>query len=311
VVIVLLDVASLPAIMAVTLLAGLAHAVENPTRRSFMREIVGPELIHNAVGLNSTIMSTARVVGPSVGGLLIAQFGYAAPFLVNGVTYVVMVIALAAMDTTTIAATQPLARRRGQLREGFRYAWSTLELRTPLAMTAIIATLAYNFTVLIPLLGRDTLDSSVTTVSFLFAAASIGTLAGSIRVAAARSVTERTAVVAALAFGVTLMTVAAAPTVQVAAVTLVVMGFASSGFMVSSNALVQSAAAEHMQGRVAAIYTAVFLGSYALGAPVVGAVAEYMSPRGSFVLGGTASILAGVLGFHWSGRTARRARMAE
>ena len=140
-------------------LLGFVNVVDNPARQTFVLEMVGRDDLPNAVSLNSVVMNSSRVVGPAIGGVLIEAFGIAPCFYINAASYVAVIVALSMMDTSLLHRLPTVERAKGQLREGFRYAWSEPLVRIPLLMMAVIGTLAFNFQVVIPLMATKTFDA--------------------------------------------------------------------------------------------------------------------------------------------------------
>ena len=129
---------------------------DNPARQTFVIEMVGKDDLPNAVSLNSIVMNGARVIGPAIGGVLIATVGLGVCFLANAASYVAVIVALMLMRRSDLQPAQRVARAKGQLREGLRYAWRTPNLRDPLMLVFVVGLLAYNFTVILPLLAQET-----------------------------------------------------------------------------------------------------------------------------------------------------------
>src|SRR5207253_3049588 len=144
-------------------LMGLVNAVDNPTRQSFVIEMVGPDRVVNAVSLNSVIVQSARIVGPAVAGLLIAGFGVVPCFAINALTFVAMILALSRMDPRGLHAAPIAAPQRGAIRAGLRYVRATPELAVPLALMALVGTLGFNFQVVLPLLAKFSFDGGAMT----------------------------------------------------------------------------------------------------------------------------------------------------
>ena len=136
-------------------LLGFVNVIDNPARQTFVLEMVGRDDLPNAVSLNSVVMNSSRVVGPAIAGVLIAAFGIAPCFFVNAASYVAVIVALSMMDTSLLHRNPTVERAKGQLREGFRYAWSEPLVRIPLLMMAVIGTLAFNFQVVLPAHGDE------------------------------------------------------------------------------------------------------------------------------------------------------------
>jgi MFS family permease len=276
---------------------GCVTAVDNPARQSFVVEMVGGDRVVNAVALNSVIVHTARILGPAAAGAVIALIGVGTCFLVNAFSFLAMIVALRAMDPARLQS-PPLAPRRasGQLRLALRYVRHTPELLIPLAMMALVGTLAYNFQVLLPLLAHFTWHGTAATYTALAVAMGLGSVAGALAAGARGKVGPRLLVAAAAAFGVCLMLVAAAPTLPLQLAALVPLGGISVTFAAGVNSSLQLLVEPAMRGRVMALYSVVFLGSTPIGAPIVGWIAEVAGPRAALLLGAAAALIAALAG---------------
>ncbi len=135
---------------------GVVNLFDNPARQTFVFELVGNDLLPNAVSLNSVLINSARVIGPAIGGVLIVTLGVAACFMVNAASYAAVIVALAMMRASELHRRPGVARAKGQVREGLRYVWATPDLRVPLLAMAIVGVFAFNFTVTLPLLAKFT-----------------------------------------------------------------------------------------------------------------------------------------------------------
>jgi MFS family permease len=141
-------------VYGLALALGMVNVFDNPARQSFVTELVGRDNVINAVGLNSAVFTGARVIGPAIAGILITFVGTGYCFLYNGFSYFPVVFALALMRTSELHRLVPMPRAKGQIREGFRYAWERPELRFPLLLMLVVGLLAFNFSVLLPLMAR-------------------------------------------------------------------------------------------------------------------------------------------------------------
>jgi MFS family permease len=280
-------------VYALVFARGAVNAVDNPTRQSFVTEMVGSERVVNAVGLNSALIHAARIFGPAIAGVLIATLGVATCFLLNSLTFAAMILALRAMDPRQLQPAPPAARRRGALRATLGHVAGTPALAVPLAMMAVVGTLGFNFQVILPVFARFTFDGDASTYTLLAIAMAAGALAGSLFTSTRRSVSGSYLVLSALAFGALAATVAAAPTLALAALLLVPLGAASVAFAAGANARLQLSAEPSMRGRVMALYSMVFLGSTPIGAPVAGWLSEALSPRAALLLTAIAGLAAG------------------
>ena len=286
----------LGALYAVAVFGGVCMAFDNPARRSFVVEMVPPEQVNNAVSLNSALMTSSRVIGPALAGLLVSTVGYGWAFLGDGLSYIAVLAGLWMMRTSELRPAPVAQRARGQVREGLRYVRSVPELFVPLVMMGVVGTLSYNFQTVFPLFVTRDLDGSDATFTALFSVVSIGSLAGALITARRTDSGVRRVSLAALAYGVAMAMMSVAPNVGVAIPLGIVLGVASITFLVSSTAIVQMRAAPEMRGRVLALQAMLFLGSTPVGGPIVGGVAERFGARYSIALGAAAALGAGLWG---------------
>ncbi len=283
-------------VYALSLASGAVTAVDNPARQSFYVELVGEEHLTNAISLNSSVFTGTRILGSALAGYLIHAAGLSAAFLIDGVTYLAVVAALAAMRTDEMYEQRRSTRESGHLSEGLRYVWNSPALRRPLVLMTIVFTFSFNFMVLIPLEARRTFGGDARTLGLLSAAAGLGMFAGAIGMASRGShpTPRRLATFIAL-FGAFLVVEGLAPTLTSAYVAMVPLGVAGMLFAITANSTLQFAARPEMRGRVMALYGVVFLGSTPIGSPLAGWVAESFGVRSAFVAGGLAAFLVGAV----------------
>lgn len=284
--------ASVPVIFALAAVHGVLNAFDNPARRSFVVEMVADADLPNAVSLNSAVMTGSRVFGPALAGALVVAVGYGWPFVLDGLSYLAVIAGLVLMRPAELNRTAPTPRARGQVREGLRYIRSEAELFVPLVMMAIVGTLAFNFSVTVPLLVSGPLHGDETTFTLLFSVVSLGSLVGALATARRTEITHRHLVVGATTFGLSMLALAAAPTLPAAYAIGFVVGLGSISFLTSSTAIVQLLAGPEYRGRVLAIQGMVFLGSTPIGGPLVGWVSDTAGPRAGIALGGLACLAA-------------------
>jgi MFS family permease len=282
-------------IVALAFALGVTTAVDNPARQAFAQEMVGPSRVRNAVTLNSILVNTARAVGPAAAGILIATAGTGVCFLINAVSYIAVLAALMSMDVSELRPSPRAERARGQVREGLAYVAHTPDLLVPLIMLALVGTLTYEFSVVLPLLAKA-FGGGPGTYGLLTSAMGAGAIVGGLLVAGRGATGLRPLTSAAAMFGTAVLITAAAPTPIVAAAALVVVGGTSIAFLATGNSTLQLAADPRFRGRVMALWAVAFLGSTPLGAPIIGAVSEYISPRGGLVVGGVACLAAAAIG---------------
>jgi len=271
---------------------GIVTMLDNPARRAFVFEMVGPDHVPNAVGLSSGVFTLSRVVGPALAGVTIALVGVGACFLVNAASYIAAVAAFVLMRPEEFYETGRVPRERGQLRQGLAYVRHTPALLIPLLMVAVIGTFSYNFRVVLPLMAQRVFGGDAGLFSALYSVMSAGAVVGAL-FAAHHSHASRTLIVgSALAFGAAMTGAALAPTLPMELALLVVVGAAGVLFTSAANSVLMLEAAPEMRGRVMALYTVAFLGSTPIGGPIVGLVSQVLGARAGLGLGALAALAA-------------------
>lgn len=271
---------------------GTVNAVDNPTRQSFVIEMVGADRVVNAVSLNSVIVQSARIVGPAVAGILIAVFGVVPCFGINALTFIAMIVALWGMDTRRLHSAPVAEREPGAIRAGLRYVLRTPELLVPLALMALVGTLGFNFQVVLPLLAKFSFGGGATTYAVLVSAMGVGSIAGALVNGHNGRTGPRLIAGGALAFGVLALLSAAMPTLALEIPILALLGAAAVTFAATINSTLQLAVSPEMRGRVMALYSVVFLGSTPFGAPLTGWLAQSYDPRVALLLAGVSGLAA-------------------
>jgi MFS family permease len=271
---------------------GSVNAIDNPTRQSFVIEMVGPDRVVNAVSLNSVIVQAARIVGPALAGILIATVGVVPCFALNALTFVAMILALWRMDPARLHAAPPAEHEPGAIRAGLRYVLRTPELMVPLALMALVGTLGFNFQVVLPLLAKFSFESGAMTYATLVSAMAVGSIVGAL-VNGHRGRTGPTLIAGgALAFGVAALLSAAMPSLAFEVPALMLLGAASVTFAATINSTLQLAVSPEMRGRVMALYSVVFLGSTPIGGPLAGWLAQSYDPRVALLLAAASGLFA-------------------
>jgi len=291
-------------------LLGLNNAFENPSRQSFMLELVGPEHLRNAVSLNSVMVSCARAIGPAIAGLLIAGVGDGVCFLLNAASFVAVVASLVTMDRSALNPTEPTPRAKGQLREGLRYVRRTPALAIPLLMMGAAGCLAYEFQVSLPVMASRGLDVGATGYGFMTAAMGVGAVLGGLLMAARGKTGLRPLIVASCAFGVALALAALAPDLPLELAALAFAGGASITFMSTGNSTLQLTAEPAMRGRVMSLWFVAFQGSTPIGAPIVGLVTAALGARAGLGLAAVTCLVVGALGLATLRRLSGASRLA-
>ncbi len=278
---------------------GAVTAVDNPSRQTFVMEMVGPADIANAVTLNSVVVNAARAIGPAIGGVIIATVGIGECFVVNGFSYLAVIIALVLIRPGELHESARSARAPGQLRQGFSYAWNTHTLRVTLVMLAIIGTFTYEFTTTLPLLSEFTFGAGSSGLATMTALMGLGAVVGGLVVASSGPPTARRLVAVAGTFGSLVLLVAVMPTIGLVFVVMPFVGAASVAVISLSNATLQLNSDPKLRGRVMAIFSMALIGSTPIGGPLMGWIGENISARVSLLIGGSAAIVAALYGW-WS-----------
>ena len=204
------------AFYVVALAGGFMLAFDNPARRSFVAEMVPEDEVQNAVTLNSALMTSSRVIGPAIAGMLVVTVGFGWCFLIDAVSYLAVIASLLMMRRADLRQPPVVARARGQLRAALRYIRDVPDLWIPLVMMTVIGTLTFNFAVVIPLFVEHTLHGSNGSFTLLYSVLSVGSVIGALAAAQIRVLDTRHVVYAAFAFGAAMFVLAAAPTLLTA-----------------------------------------------------------------------------------------------
>ena len=293
----LLGIAQPWMIFLAVFLFGAVNCVDNPTRQSFVIEMVGPDRLVNAVSLNSVIIETARIIGPAFAGVIIAAFGVVPCFAINLFTFVAMIGALWSMDPRALSSPPPAVRKPGAIREGLRHVRRTPELAVPLALMALVGTLGFNFQVALPLLAKFSFGGGAGSYAVLVCAMGAGSIVAAVVNGNQGKTGSRVIAAASLAFGFAALLAAAMPDLIFEALTLAALGAAAVIFVSAVNSTIQLAVSAEMRGRVMALFSIVFLGSTPIGGPLTGWLAETYNPRLTLILAGISG-----LGAAWAAR---------
>ena len=291
-------------IVVLALLFGAFSAVDNPARQAFVAEVVGRDLLRDAVTLNSTSVNVARVIGPTIAAVLVDTIGIGWCFVANAVSFGFVIASLLRLDVRGLHPAVPASRGRGQLRQGLRYAAGVPAIARPLLMMALIGTFTFEFEVSLPLLATTTFHGTATAYSWLLGAFGAGAVAGGLY--AARS--ARTGVTrlswAALAYAIAVGLLALAPTLPTAVAACVLVGAATVTFLTTGNSTIQLASEPGYRGRVTALWSMALIGSTPVGSPIIGGISDAAGPRYALALGAGACLVAAVIG-RWPGGARR------
>ena len=276
---------------------GVINAFDTPARQAFVVTMIEDRAdLPNAIALNSSMVNGSRIIGPSIGGAMIAAVGEGWCFLLDALSYVAVIASLLAMRVPATSRPRGDTRLRDELGAGFRYVTGSVPIRTLLLLLAFVSTMGMPYTVLMPAIATRALHGGPHTLGFLMTASGLGALAGAFFLASRESVLGlgRSILIATATFGVGLIAFAQARTLWVALLCLPLVG---GGMMIATagtNTIVQTIVDEEMRGRVMAFYTMAFLGSAPIGSLIAGVLASRIGPQGTVLLGGIACVGAGV-----------------
>ena len=288
-------------VVVLGLLFGTLSAIDNPARQAFVQEMVGHDLVRNAVTLNSTSVNLARVIGPTIAAVLVSTIGIGWCFVVNAISFCFVIASLLSLDTRRLHPAAAVPHRRGQLREGLRYAARVPAIARPLLMMAVIGTFTFEFEVSLPLLATKTFHGSGTTYSWLLGAFGAGAVAGGLYAARSAGTGVARLTWAALGYAIAMGLLALAPTLPAAIAACVLVGVATIMFLTTGNSTIQLASEPDHRGRVAALWSMALVGTTPIGSPIIGAISDAAGPRSAVALGAIACLAAVVIG-RWPAR---------
>jgi MFS family permease len=292
-------------IYLLALALGVATAVDDPGRDSFITELVGVAHLRNAISLVSSTFQVGAMAGPVVGGVLMGTAGIGYAFLANAVGHAALVVALGLVSPGQLHLGRARTRRGTGIREGLRHAVTTSTVLWPTLMVGLFGFFMISLPVTLTAFARFELDSGPAGAGMLTSVVAVGALVGTtVTARRRRPVRLRTIVGAAGLLAVALLVASAAPNQVLLVALLLPVGAANLAFLTSAQSLVQLTTPEEIRGRIAGVYALVWVGSGALGAPVVGLLAEHLGPRAALVISGTLPAVATILVARHLGRLA-------
>ena len=274
---------------------GLVAVVDNPTRQTFVAEMVGPAGLANAIALNSAIFNLARITGPAVAGLVITLVGTPAAFCVNAASFGAVLAGLKLMRPAELHPMERAPRARGQLREALAYVQARPSLWLTLALVFFVATFGMNFQVTTALMSRGVFHTGAGAFGLASTVFAVGALGGALLSARRARPGMRLLLTTALVFGALEVVTGLMPAFWSFLILLVPTGLALLTFTTTANSTIQLSTTPAVRGRVMGLYMLVFLGGAPLGSPLTGWVAEQFGARMSLIAGGVISFLAAVV----------------
>ena len=287
---------SVPWLLGLQIVQGVINAFDTPARQAFVVEMVEDRAdLANAIALNSSMVNGSRIIGPSIGGLLIAAVGEGWCFMADAISYVFVIASLLMMRLPAARPARVEARVLEELRVGYRYVRESAPIRTALVVLAIVSTMAMPYSVLMPAFAAEVLHGGPNTLGLLMTASGVGALAGGLYLASRQSVVGlgRVAAYSTLIFGASLIAFAFTTSMWLA---MIVLPFVGAGFMVemaATNTVLQTLVTDDLRGRVMAFYTMAFFGTAPLGSLLAGLAADRIGARWTIAAGGVISLAAG------------------
>ncbi|HET7631648.1 MAG TPA: MFS transporter [Gemmatimonadaceae bacterium] len=292
-------------IIALQVLQGMINSFDTPTRQAFVVKMVDHRRdLSNAIAMNSMMVNGARIIGPSIGGVLIALVGEGWCFTLDAVSYLAVIGSLLAMHVHPASARAVRTRMLDELRDGLRYVVRFVPVRSLLLVIALVAATGMPYQVLLPAIARDVLHGGAHTYGILMTSAGVGAVGGALYLAARTSVTglERVIAIAIAAFGAGLVAFSQSTVTWVSLAVLPVAGAGMMVAMASANTLLQTVVEERLRGRVMAFYTMAFLGTLPLGSLAAGIIASRIGASATVLLSGLACLAGGLAFGLWTPR---------
>ena len=274
---------------------GSAAAFDAPVRQTFVAELVGDEDLHNAVALNSTSFNAGRMIGPAVSGLIIASIGTGWAFLINGASFIAVVISLALLRVGELHPNARAHHARGNFIEGLRYVWGRRDLKAILIMLFLIGTFGLNFPIFISTMAVRVFHANARRYGLLSSIMAIGTVAGALLTASQVRPRFGMLLLGAAVFGAGCALAAIAPTYWTFGGALAIIGIATLIFISTTNSLVQLSTNPAMRGRMMALRVGITLGGTPVGAPIIGWVANDFGPRWALGMGAASGLAAAIV----------------
>lgn len=300
-VLVITGTAQLWMIFVIAAMDGVSTAIDNPARQSFVSEMVARDNIANAVGLNSASFNAGRLIGPGLAGLIIAGFSTGVAFLVNTLTFVCVLVALANMRKSELRPA-PITRGRGAIKDGVRYVKNRPDLVLVLALVFVLGTFGMNFQITTALMATNEFHKGPEEYGLLGSIMAIGSLAAALLSARRAHPRLRTLLTSLVGFTAFTGLASIAPTYQLFALSLIPVGLSALTALTTANAMVQLRVEPYMRGRVMALYMAIFMGGTPLGAPIIGWIGDAWGPRWTIAIGTIFVGLSVVVVSFWLGR---------
>jgi MFS family permease len=292
-------------VMILGALLGVSNAVDMPARQAFAVEMVGRDDVANAVGLNAALFNASRVLGPASAGLLIGAFDISIAFLINGLSFIAVIISYLAMRDSELRPVPQSPRPRSvravvdNLAEGARYVRGTPLVLLAVSIVGLAATFGMNFQVLVPPLADNVLDVGASGYGFLMAASGLGSTVAALWVAFQRRPGPRPIAFGAIALGLGSVVLALSTSFPLSLLAMTIAGAGGIAMAVSANTTIQLSVPDHLRGRVMSVYTTTFAGSVPAGGLLMGWIASTWDVPLALLIGALLTLVIGVSGWVW------------
>lgn len=272
---------------------GLTNTFDMPTRHSFIFELVGKDSIRNAVGLNAIVVNIARIIGPGLAGIIMARYGIAFCFFLNGISYLAVILSLSKVKSSTVTIRKNKQNIREEILEGLHYIRNQKKILYPILAMLVIGTIAFNTDVIIPVFARVILDQGAQGYSFILSAIGLGALIGSVlfSVRSQNSTLRNGILISALSLSVCLLLAGSCESYMLVVLIMAFFGAFNMTFITTVQSTIQLNSNDEYRGRVMSVYAMVFTGTTPIGNLVTGVVTENYGPSNGLYFCGLLSIL--------------------
>jgi MFS family permease len=284
-------------VVVLAALMGAVNAFDIPARQAFLVDMVGREDLMNGIALNSSMFNGARVIGPSIAGILVASIGEGWCFAANSISYIAVIIGLLLMHVNRAPVETMRVSPFDHIVEGFRFVWNTGPIRALLLLLGLVSLVAMPYSVLMPIFAAKILHGNARTLGVLMGATGVGALGGALTLASRTGVKGlgRWVAVACASFGTFLILFSLSRWYLLSVALLVPVGFAMMVQMASSNTLIQAMVPDRLRGRAMAVYSMMFMGMAPMGALLSGWSADHLGAQWTLAIGGVGAIVGAAL----------------
>lgn len=284
-------------LIVLSLFLGIVNSFDIPIRQSFTVDMIedGGESLGNAIALNSSMVNIAKLIGPSVAGILIAMVGEGMCFLVNALSYLAVIVSLLAMNVRSRKREIKETKIVQELKDGFNYALKFTPIKYILILLAVVSLMGHPYFVLMPVFAKDILQGGPQTLGFLIASSGVGALIGALYLASRRTVRGlfgKIITISATIFSIAVIAFSLSRDLKISMVLLLFVGFGMMVQMAASNTILQTIVEENKRGRIMSFYTMAFMGMTPFGNLLAGSLASKIGAPSTLLIGGLCCLAA-------------------